>query len=135
MLSPLPEWSREPPVPRWPRHTPGPAWWNRRRSRSPAGRDVTVKLMVEGESGAMEEAARTVVRGGPQGAEESVRLEWVPKTLGERKLSLVIDPQEGEVIVGVIDGEAHRNRCLEGPWDRTRDHDGERAEAFADASR
>ena len=64
-----------------------------------AGRDVTVKLMVEGESGAMEEAARTVVRGGPQGAEESVRLEWVPKTLGERKLALVVDPQEGEVVL------------------------------------
>ena len=64
-----------------------------------AGREVTVKLMVEGDSGAMEEVARTVVRGGPEGAEESVRLEWVPKALGERKLSLVIDPQEGEVVL------------------------------------
>ena len=39
------------------------------------------------------------------------------------------------MVINVINGEAHRNRCLEGPWDRTRDHDGERAEAFADASR
>ena len=64
-----------------------------------ADREVVVKLMAENETGGMEEVARTVVRGGAQGTEEAVRLAWTPKALGERKLSLVIDPQEGEVVV------------------------------------
>jgi len=64
-----------------------------------ADREVVVRLMAENEAGVMEEAARTVVRGGVAGVEESVRLNWTPKSLGERKLSLVIDPQEGEVVV------------------------------------
>ena len=64
-----------------------------------ADRDVVVKLLAENESGAMEEVARTVVRGGPQVNEEAVRLAWTPKALGERKLSLVVEPQEGEVVL------------------------------------
>lgn len=62
-------------------------------------RDVVVRLLVEGEGGRMEEAARTVVRGRDAGVEETVRLQWVPATLGERKLSLVVEPQEGEVVL------------------------------------
>jgi len=78
-----------------------------------ADRDVVVRLLVEGEGGRMEEAARTVVRGREQGVEETVRLQWVPQALGERKVSLVVEPQEGEVVlannelstfVQVIDG-------------------------------
>ncbi|RLS35710.1 MAG: hypothetical protein DWH79_01295 [Planctomycetota bacterium] len=64
-----------------------------------ADRDVVVKLMAEDAAGGMEEAARTVVRGNAQGTEEAVRLTWTPKVLGERKLSLVVEPQEGEVVV------------------------------------
>ena len=63
-----------------------------------ADRDVTVKLMVEGPSGRMEEAARTRVRGGRESVEEPVRLAWTPQALGERKVALVVDPQEGETV-------------------------------------
>jgi hypothetical protein len=64
-----------------------------------ADRDVVVKLLAENDSNAMEEVARTTVRGGPQSAEQPVRLAWTPRKLGERKLSLVVEPQEGEVVV------------------------------------
>lgn len=78
-----------------------------------ADRDVTVKLMVEGADGRMEDVARTTVRGGRDGVEEPVRLVWTPEALGERKLSLVVEPQEGETVttnnelstfVEVVDG-------------------------------
>ena len=78
-----------------------------------ADRDVVVKLMVEGDSGRLEEAARATVRGGQQSAEEPVRLAWTPRALGERKVTLVIEPQEGETVttnnelsafVEVVDG-------------------------------
>ena len=62
-------------------------------------RRAVVKLMAENEAGAMEEVARTTVSAGPQGAEEAVRLAWTPRSLGERKLSLVVEPQEGETVV------------------------------------
>jgi hypothetical protein len=64
-----------------------------------ADRDVVVRLLAENEAGGMEEVARTTVKGKPQSVEEPVRLAWTPKQLGERKLSLIVEPQEGEVIV------------------------------------
>ena len=66
-----------------------------------ADRDVVVKLLAENGEGVMEEVARTTVKGGGGGrdVEEAVRLAWTPQSLGERKLSLVVDRQEGEVVV------------------------------------
>lgn len=64
-----------------------------------ADRDVAVKLLVENDAGQMEEVSRTTVRGAAQGAEEAVRLQWIPKSLGERKVSLAVEPQEGEVVL------------------------------------
>jgi hypothetical protein len=78
-----------------------------------AGRDVVVKLMVEGAAGRMEEAARATVRGGQESAEEPVRLAWTPRARGECKVALVVEPQEGETVttnnelstfVEVVDG-------------------------------
>ena len=62
-------------------------------------REVIVKLMAENDAGAMEEAARTTLRGGPRDAEQAVRLAWTPQSLGDRKLALVVERQEGEVVV------------------------------------
>jgi hypothetical protein len=62
-------------------------------------RQVAVRLLAENDQGAMEEVARTPVTAGGAGSEETVRLAWTPRSLGERKLSLVIDRQEGEVVV------------------------------------
>jgi hypothetical protein len=65
-----------------------------------ADRDVVVKLVAENDAGAMEEVARAVVKGRPESVEEPVRLAWTPKgQLGERKVSLVVEPQEGEAVV------------------------------------
>ena len=66
-----------------------------------ADRDVVVKLLAENGGGVMEEVARTTVKGrsGGRDVEEAVRLAWTPQSLGERKLSLVVDRQEGEVVV------------------------------------
>jgi len=78
-----------------------------------AGREATVVLLAENAAGAMEEAARTRVRASGDGVEEAVRIAWTPTALGERKLTLRVEPQEGEVIlannelstfVEVIDG-------------------------------
>ncbi|NBT12854.1 MAG: hypothetical protein EBS56_04610 [Planctomycetia bacterium] len=78
-----------------------------------ADRDVVVKLLVEGAAGRLEEAARTVVRGGREGVEEAVRLTWTPRDVGERKLVMVVESQEGETVttnnelstfVEVVDG-------------------------------
>lgn len=69
----------------------------------------------------MEEVARTVVRGGPQVNEEAVRLAWTPKALGERKLSLVVVPQEGEVVLTnneLLDVRRGGRRGLEGALSR-----------------
>jgi hypothetical protein len=77
-----------------------------------AGRDAVVKLMAENDTGVMEEVARTTVKGGAD-VEEAIRLAWTPQSLGERKVSLVVDRQEGEVVttnnelstfVEVVDG-------------------------------
>jgi len=62
-------------------------------------RDVVVKLLAEGDAGGMEEVARTTVRGSPQSVEVPVRLSWTPRSLGEKKLVLLVEPQEGEVVV------------------------------------
>jgi len=64
-----------------------------------ADRQAVVKLLAENDSGGMDEVARTTVRGSPQGLEESVQLAWTPQSLGERKLSLLVETQEGEVVV------------------------------------
>ena len=76
-------------------------------------RDVVVRLLVEEPDGVLEEVARTVVRSVGADVEETVRLSWRPEQPGERKLSLVVDPLEGETVitnnevssfVNVIDG-------------------------------
>jgi hypothetical protein len=65
-----------------------------------ADRDVVVKLLAENDAGAMQEVARTSVKGRPDAVEEPVRLAWTPNgQLGERKVSLVVEPQEGEAVV------------------------------------
>jgi hypothetical protein len=61
--------------------------------------DAVVKLLAEDDKGRMEEVARTRVRATTAGGEEPVRLAWTPKSVGERKVALVVEPQEGEVIV------------------------------------
>ncbi|MFN5756671.1 MAG: hypothetical protein ACK48M_07785, partial [Planctomycetia bacterium] len=67
-----------------------------------ADRDVVVKLLAENDAGGMEEVARTSVKGRPESesVEEPVRLAWTPNgQLGERKVSLVVEPQDGEAVV------------------------------------
>lgn len=64
-----------------------------------AGRPAAVVLEVEDDAGAMEEVARTTVQTSAETGEEAVRLAWTPKRLGERKLTLRVEPQEGEVVV------------------------------------
>ena len=61
--------------------------------------DAVVKLLAEDDAGRMEEVARTTVRAPAGGGEEPVRLTWTPRTVGERKIALAVEPQEGEVIV------------------------------------
>ncbi|MBM4010399.1 MAG: hypothetical protein FJ286_03320 [Planctomycetes bacterium] len=78
-----------------------------------AGREVVVSLLAEDDSGTMGEVARTVLRPGVEMVEEAVRLDWTPATTGERKLTLRVEPQDGEAVlannelstfVAVIDG-------------------------------
>jgi hypothetical protein len=69
-----------------------------------ADRDVVVKLLAENDAGSMVEEARTTIRGDQAGSargqvEHAVRLAWRPQSLGERKLSLVVERQEGETVV------------------------------------
>ncbi|MBM4022412.1 MAG: hypothetical protein FJ284_09260 [Planctomycetes bacterium] len=64
-----------------------------------AGRPATVTLLAEDETGGMEEVARTTVQTAGEAGEEPVRLSWTPTRLGERKLTLRVEPQEGEVVV------------------------------------
>ena len=63
-----------------------------------ADRDAVVRLLAENDAGGMEEVARTTVKGGAN-VDEAVRLAWTPQSLGEHKLSLVVERQEGEVVV------------------------------------
>ena len=64
-----------------------------------AGRAVPIVLLAEDGRGGMEEVARTTVQTAAETGEESVRLAWTPKALGERKLTLQVDPQDGEVVI------------------------------------
>ncbi|GDX95106.1 membrane protein [Planctomycetia bacterium] len=64
-----------------------------------AGSSAVVRLLAETDAGALEEVARTTVKAGAEAGEEPVRLAWTPKTVGERKLSLVVDRLDGEVVV------------------------------------
>jgi hypothetical protein len=78
-----------------------------------ADREAVVKLLAEDDAGRVEEVSRTTVRGTAESTELPVRLAWTPSSLGERKLALVVEPQEGEVVtsnnelstfVDVVDG-------------------------------
>lgn len=64
-----------------------------------AGREAAVVLLAENASGIVEEVARTRVQANGEAVEEAVRLSWTPTALGERKLTLRIEPQDGETIV------------------------------------
>jgi len=76
-------------------------------------REATVRLSVEQPDGSLAEVARRTIRATAEAAEEPVRLEWTPDSLGERKLVLAVDPIEGETVasnnelstfVEVVDG-------------------------------
>jgi hypothetical protein len=69
------------------------------RLEGSAGREATVRLLAEDDAGRMEQVAVTTVRPATDSGEEPVRLAWTPTAVGERKLTLVVDPQEGEVVV------------------------------------
>ena len=64
-----------------------------------AGREATVRLLAEDDAGRMAQVAVTTVKPAGDSGEEAVRLAWTPTAVGERKLTLVVDPQEGEVVV------------------------------------
>jgi len=64
-----------------------------------AGREAEVRLLAEVADGRMEQVATTRVRSDGEVVEEPVRLTWTPTEVGERKLTLRIQPVEGEVIV------------------------------------
>jgi hypothetical protein len=78
-----------------------------------AGQPVDVVLLAEEQEGKLKEVARTTVRTPGEVGEQPVRLAWTPRSLGERKLTLRVEPQDGEVVltnnelstfVTVIDG-------------------------------
>lgn len=64
-----------------------------------AGREAEVRLLAEVADGRMEQVAATRVRSDGEVVEEPVRLTWTPTDVGERKLTLRIEPVDGEVIV------------------------------------
>ena len=64
-----------------------------------AGREAEVRLLAEADDGRMAQVAVTRVRSDGEVVEEPVRLEWTPTSVGERKLTLRIEPVEGEVVV------------------------------------
>jgi len=64
-----------------------------------AGQRATVVLLAEMSDGRVEEVARTTVNTPGEVGEQPIRLEWTPTSLGERKLTLRVEPQEGEVVV------------------------------------
>jgi len=64
-----------------------------------AGQPVDVVLLAEEKDGKLEEVARTTVRTPGEVGEQPVRLEWTPRSLGERKLTLRVESQEGEVVL------------------------------------
>lgn len=64
-----------------------------------AGREAQVTLLAEGDDGRMEPVATARVSSTGETREEPVRLEWTPQGLGERKLTLRVEPQDGEVVL------------------------------------
>ncbi|MFM9058043.1 MAG: hypothetical protein ACKOSQ_02760, partial [Planctomycetaceae bacterium] len=64
-----------------------------------ADREVEVRLLAEDEAGKPEQVAATKVRTTAESGEETVRLTWTPRAVGERKLTLVAAAQDGEVVV------------------------------------
>jgi hypothetical protein len=64
-----------------------------------AGREVVVTLLAEAEDGKPRVVARTTLRPREATVEEPVRLEWIPTTIGERKLVLAVEPQDGEAVL------------------------------------
>jgi hypothetical protein len=64
-----------------------------------AGQLAAVVLRVEDDDGVLEEVARTTVQAVGESDEQPVRLEWTPQQVGERKLVLSVEPQEGEVVL------------------------------------
>jgi hypothetical protein len=64
-----------------------------------AGQSVAVVLLAEDTSGKLEEVARTTVSAPRETGEQPVRLEWTPRSLGERKITLRVEPQDGEVVL------------------------------------
>ncbi|NBV46203.1 MAG: hypothetical protein EBR86_11350 [Planctomycetia bacterium] len=62
-------------------------------------RDIPVKLLAETDTGALEEVSRVLVRASARGGDEPVRLSWTPRSVGEKKLVLAVEPQDGEVVV------------------------------------
>jgi len=64
-----------------------------------AGREAEVRLLAEAGDGRMEQVAVTRIRSDGEVVEEPVRLEWTPTSVGERKLTLRVEPVEGEVVV------------------------------------
>jgi len=78
-----------------------------------AGQSVAVVLLAERADGKLEEVGRTTVKTPSESGEQPVRLEWIPDSLGERKLTVRVEKQAGEVVdsnnelstfVNVIDG-------------------------------
>jgi hypothetical protein len=77
------------------------------------GRAITVRLLAENDAGEMAPVATAEVQATTESAEEPIRLAWTPLGLGERKLTLAVDAQDGEVVlannelstyVDVVDG-------------------------------
>ncbi len=78
-----------------------------------AGQPAAVVLLAEDDDGRLAEVTRTTVNTAGEVGEQPIRLEWTPRGLGERKLTLRVEPQDGEVVltnnelstfVNVIDG-------------------------------
>ncbi len=64
-----------------------------------AGQPVSVVLLAENDSGKLEEVARSTVKTAAETGEQAVRLEWTPRSLGERKLTMRVESQDGEVLL------------------------------------
>lgn len=61
-----------------------------------AGREIPVELLTENASGKMEIAAQTIIRAENHSETLPILLSWIPKELGEMKLSLRVPTQENE---------------------------------------
>lgn len=72
----------------------------RLRVRGYANQTLTVQLLWEQEEGKLEAVDAMQVPVGPAGGSFPVSLEYTPKLLGERKVQLRVEPQEGETLTG-----------------------------------